>query len=52
MNSPVTCISSEKYSGHIVIAGFADGFIRMYDRRLSPKEWYFLLFNSSFLKKL
>ncbi|KAJ3093182.1 hypothetical protein HK102_003590 [Quaeritorhiza haematococci] len=33
----VTSLSSEKHAGHIIIAGYGDGAIRIYDRR-SPRE--------------
>lgn len=36
--SPVTSLTSDQLSGNMVIAGFGDGAVRVYDRRLDPRE--------------
>ncbi|ANB13751.1 Kog1p [Sugiyamaella lignohabitans] len=36
--SPVTALTSDQVAGNIVVAGFGDGGIRVYDRRLGPRE--------------
>ncbi|KAK9463661.1 raptor N-terminal caspase like domain-containing protein [Lipomyces oligophaga] len=36
--SPVTSLTSDQVAGHIFIAGFGDGALRVYDRRIDPRE--------------
>ncbi|CEI97774.1 Putative WD repeat domain-containing protein mip1 (Fragment) [Rhizopus microsporus] len=36
----VTSITSDQVSGNVIVAGFGDGSIGVYDRRLSPQERY------------
>ncbi|CAN6650481.1 target of rapamycin complex 1 subunit Kog1p [Trichomonascus vanleenenianus] len=36
--SPVTSLTSDQVAGHVVVAGFGDGAIRVYDRRMNPRE--------------
>ncbi|KAK9477112.1 raptor N-terminal caspase like domain-containing protein [Lipomyces japonicus] len=36
--SPITSLTSDQVAGHILIAGFGDGALRVYDRRLDPRE--------------
>ncbi|KAI9355379.1 raptor N-terminal caspase like domain-containing protein [Zopfochytrium polystomum] len=35
---PVTALTSEKLSGNLVVAGFGDGGIRLFDRRAAPTD--------------
>lgn len=36
--SPVTSLTSDQLSGNIIVAGFGNGALRVYDRRLEPRE--------------
>src|SRR5690606_21294483 len=36
--SCVTSLTAEQVAGHIFVAGFGDGAIRVYDRRLPPRD--------------
>lgn len=36
--SPITSLSSDQVSGNIFIAGFGDGAVRAYDRRVDPRD--------------
>ncbi|KAK9455107.1 hypothetical protein V1511DRAFT_499476 [Dipodascopsis uninucleata] len=36
--SPITSLTSDQVAGNIFIAGFGDGALRVYDRRLDPRE--------------
>ncbi|KAK9236882.1 raptor N-terminal caspase like domain-containing protein [Lipomyces kononenkoae] len=36
--SPITSLTSDQVAGHIFIAGFGDGALRVYDRRIDPRE--------------
>lgn len=37
-DSPVTSLTSDPVSGNYIIAGFGDGYVRTYDRRLNSKN--------------
>lgn len=37
-SSPVTSLTSDQVSSHVVVAGFGDGAVRLYDRRLDPRD--------------
>lgn len=36
--SPITSLTSDQVAGHVFIAGFGDGALRVYDRRIDPRE--------------
>jgi regulator-associated protein of mTOR len=36
--SPLTTLTSDQVAGNIIVAGFGDGSIRVYDRRLDPRD--------------
>lgn len=36
--SPITSLTSDQVAGQIVVAGFGDGAVRVYDRRLDPHD--------------
>lgn len=38
--APITSLTGDKFTGHLIIAGFGDGVIRLYDRRLNPRDAY------------
>lgn len=38
-DASVSCLTSEHALGNLVIAGCGDGAVRLYDRRVSPREW-------------
>ena len=40
----MTCLSCEKDSGFLVSAGFADGSVRLYDRRRPNRDWLVFIF--------
>lgn len=35
----VTCLTSDKMAGNLVVAGFSDGSLRLYDRRLGKERY-------------
>lgn len=39
-DSCVTCLASDTSGRSLLIAGCGDGTVRLFDRRLSPTEWY------------
>lgn len=34
-----TALTSEKYAGHLLVSGFSDGVVRVYDRRAALSNW-------------
>ena len=42
-DSSISCLTSENTHGNLIIAGCGDGAVRMYDRRVAPREWYVLV---------
>jgi len=38
--SCITTITSDRLRGDLIVAGCGDGYVRVYDRRLPPKESY------------
>lgn len=41
----ITSLTSDKLLGHVIIAGCGDGAIRLYDRRMSPKDAMVMCFH-------
>ncbi len=37
-SSTITSLTSDQVAGHVFVAGFGDGFVRVYDRRMDSRE--------------